>query len=96
MLPLKFNDGKRAPRSCFGKAGREIAERFGASSFETQTIEGHWLHGGFMYRDKLVRIFVDVPDSAENRRWMKEFKARWKAELKQLELWKVSYRIEVE
>ena len=48
------------------------------------------------YRDNLVRIIVDVPDSARNRRWMKAFKARWKTRLEQLELWMVSYRIEIE
>lgn len=39
---------------------------------------------------------VDVPDSDENRGWMKQFKARWKAKLEQLELWMVSYRIDIE
>jgi hypothetical protein len=48
------------------------------------------------YRDNLVRLVVDVPDSEENRGWMKEFKARWKAKLEQLELWLVSYQIEIE
>jgi hypothetical protein len=37
-----------------------------------------------------------VPDSAKNRQWMKLFKVRWKERLKQLDLWMVSYRIEVE
>jgi hypothetical protein len=37
-----------------------------------------------------------VPDTAKNRRWMKEFKGRWKKRLEQLDLWLVSYRIEVE
>lgn len=49
-----------------------------------------------MYRDDLVRIVVDVPDGVKNRRWMKEFKKRWKGRLEQLELWMVSYRVEVE
>jgi hypothetical protein len=39
---------------------------------------------------------VDVPDKKENRLWMKSFKARWKERLGQLEIWMVSYRIEVE
>jgi hypothetical protein len=96
MLPVKFNDGKPIPRKWFGRTALELTDHFGAASVETQTIEGHWLHGGVLYQDKLVRIFVDVPDLAENRRWMKEFKARWKAQLEQLEIWMVSYRIEIE
>jgi hypothetical protein len=43
-----------------------------------------------------VRLVVDVPDFVKHRRWMKQFKARWKARLQQLELWMVSYRIEIE
>jgi hypothetical protein len=43
-----------------------------------------------------MRVVVDVPDSARHRQWMKPFKDRWKVRLEQLELWMVSYRIEVE
>jgi hypothetical protein len=59
-------------------------------------VEGHWRHGGVLYRDNLVKVVVDVPDSAMNRRWMKEYKGRWKERLEQLDLWLVSYRIEVD
>ena len=71
-------------------------DHFGAASYETQKVEGHWRHGGVLYRDDLVRLIVDVPDLAKNRRWMKEFKERWKEKLEQVELWMVSYRIEIE
>jgi hypothetical protein len=73
----------------------EIVDHFGAASYETQKVEGHWRHGGILYRDDLVRVVVDVPDSARNRQWIKQFKDRWKVRLEQLELWVVSYRIEV-
>ena len=43
-----------------------------------------------------VKRVVDVADSPKNRQWMKDFKSRWKAKLDQLELWMVSYRIEIE
>jgi hypothetical protein len=56
----------------------EIVDRFGAASYETQKLEGHWRHGGTLYRDDLVRVLVDLPDELENREWMKEFKNRWK------------------
>jgi hypothetical protein len=39
---------------------------------------------------------VDVPDSDENRGWVREFKARWKARLEQLDLWVVSYLIDLD
>ena len=72
------------------------SDRFGAASYETQKVEGHWRHAGVLYRDDLVRIVIDVPDLAKNRQWMKLFKKRWLDRLEQLELWMISYRIELE
>jgi hypothetical protein len=43
-----------------------------------------------------VKIFVDIADTDENREWMREFKKRWKANLEQLEIWLVSYIIEID
>jgi hypothetical protein len=96
LLPLRFNDGRDVPAEWVAEAVLEIVDHFGAISYETQKVEGHWRHGGILYRDDLVRVVVDVPDSARNRQWMKQFKDRWKVRLEQLELWVVSYRIEVE
>jgi hypothetical protein len=96
MLPLQFNDGREVPPDWLAEADLEIADHFGAASYETQKVEGHWRYGGVVYRDNLVRVVVDLPDAVKNRKWMKAFKARWKERLEQLELWMVSYRIEVE
>jgi hypothetical protein len=95
LLPLRFNDGRDVPTEWIAEAVLEIVKRFGAASYETQKVEGHWRYGGIVYRDDLVRIFVDVSESTRSRLWMKDFKKRWKVRLKQLELWVVSYRIEV-
>jgi hypothetical protein len=96
LLPLRFNDGREIPPEWLAEAVLEIVDHFGAASYETQKIEGHWRSAGVTYRDDLVRIVVDVPDADENRAWLKEFKARWKARLEQLELWLVSYPIDIE
>jgi hypothetical protein len=96
LLPHQYNDGRPVPERLLGKAYREILDRFGAVSYERQKIEGFWRHHGKTYREKFARIFVDVVEVAENRRWMREFKSRWKAKLKQIELWVISYRINIE
>jgi hypothetical protein len=96
LLPLQFNDGRDVPPLWLADALMEVVDHFGAASYETQNVEGHWRHGGVVYRDNLVRIVVDVPDSDENRQWIREYKSRWKAKLEQLELWVVSYRIELD
>jgi hypothetical protein len=66
----------------------EIVEQFDAASYETQKVEGHWRHQGILYRDSLVKIVIDAT--------MREYKARWKEKLEQLELWLVSYTIDVD
>jgi hypothetical protein len=96
LLPLQFNDGRDVPPEWLADATLEIVERFGAASYETQRVEGHWRQAGVTYRDNLIRIVVDVPDTAPNRKWMKAFKQRWKTKLDQLELWPVSYVITIE
>ena len=96
LLPLRFNDGRDIPGEWIAEAVLDIVAHFGAASYETQRVEGHWRHSGILYRDDLVRVVVDVPDSARNRQWMRQFKERWKVRLEQVELWMVSYRIEVE
>ncbi len=96
LLPLQFNDGADVPNDWLAEAVLEIVDRFGAASHETQTVEGHWRHGGQIYRDNLVRLVVDAPDTAANRAWMRKYKTRWKSRLKQLELWLISYRIDLD
>ena len=96
MLPLQFNDGAPIPDDWLTEAVLEITERFGASSFQRQANEGRWLYSGTLYRNNLAKVVVDVPDLVKNRRWMRDFKKRWKERFQQLELWLVSFRIEIE
>ena len=96
LLPLQFNDGREIPGDRLAEAVLEIVENFGAASYETQKVEGHWRHRGILYRDNLVKIVIDAPDEEVNREWMREYKKRWKQKLDQLELWLVSYTIDVD
>jgi hypothetical protein len=84
------------PGEWLAEAVLEVADHFGAASYETQKVEGHWRHGGVMYQDDSVRLVVDVPDLVKHRRWMKRFKESWRTRLGQIELWMVSYQIEIE
>lgn len=95
LLPLQFNDGREVPAEWLADAVFQVVDHFGAASYETQKVEGHWRNAGVSYRDNLTRIVVDVPDTAAHRRWMGEFKNKWKERLEQIDLWMVSYRIQV-
>jgi hypothetical protein len=96
LLPLQFNDGSEIPSDLLAEAVLEVVDKFGAASYETQKVEGHWRFQGVLYRDNLTKIVIDIADSAENHDWMREFKKRWKVKLDQLELWLVSYVIDVD
>jgi hypothetical protein len=96
MLPRQFNDGRDVPPEWLSLAVLEIGDHFGAVSYETQIIEGRWQQAGVVYGDNLARIVVDVPYRKKNRTWMKAFKKRWKEKLEQLEIWMISYRIDIE
>ena len=61
LLPLQFNDGTPVPGEWLAEAVLEIVENFGAASYETQKVEGHWRHSGILYRDDLIRLVVDIP-----------------------------------
>ena len=96
LLPLQFNDGSDVPAELLAEAVLQIVEYFGAASYETQKVEGHWRHGGVLVRDNLVKLVVDAPDMVSNRLWMRQYKEHWRLRLDQVELWMISYAVDVE
>jgi hypothetical protein len=95
LLPRRHNDGTAVPDALIGETIVMLREKFGAASFETQSIQGLWQHEGEVYSDDLVRVFVDVTDTDQNRSWFLEFKERLKRDYRQLDIWMTTYPIEV-
>jgi hypothetical protein len=95
LLPRQFNDGQPVPDDLFADTLLELRTQFGAVSSETQVIRGLWQHEDQVYRDDLVRVFVDVPDTAESIQFFREFKERLKVRFRQLDIWMTMYPIEV-
>jgi len=73
----------------------ELEDRFGAVSCESQSTQGHWRHAGELYRDELIRLYVDIPELIENREFFAQFKEGLKARFQQLEIWMTTYPLEV-
>lgn len=96
LLPQQFNDGRDVSDELLGHALDEVIEEFGAVSFEPTGIAGFWIHQGIAFHDSLSKIVVDAEESDDNRQWMRDFKRRWMSRLEQIDLWLVSYEIEVE
>jgi hypothetical protein len=89
LLPQRFNDGQPVPEEL-----PELRQRFGSVSSKTQIIRGVWEHAGTSYRDKFIRLFVDVPDLPEHRQFFREYKELLKVRLQQLEIRITTYLIE--
>jgi len=64
-------------------------------SSETQVIRGHWQHEGEEFRDELVRLFVDVPDTPENHNFFVGYKETLKTRFQQLDVWITTHQVEV-
>jgi hypothetical protein len=73
----------------------DLRVRFGSVSSETQIIRGQWIHQGQTYVDDLLRVFVDVADTPEVAEYFRRYKEDLKARFQQIEIWLVSYPIEI-
>ncbi len=95
LIPSQFNDGQPVPEELLVETLLELETKFGAVSCETQTIHGFWQHQGEPFRDQLIRVFVDVADTDEHRRFFVQFKERLKTRYRQLDIWLTTHPIEV-
>ena len=84
-----------SPRLVEHCCARGRAHSGGGVLWETQIIRGAWQREGQSYRDDLMRVFVDVLDTSENRLFFVAFKDRMKHKFQQLEIWLTFYSIEV-
>ena len=95
LLPLRFNDGNPIPDELRADLLIELERQFGAVSWESQTILGQWSFQGQTYRDELVRVFVDVADTEQNREFFVALKERLKATFQQLDIWVTTHPLEI-
>lgn len=95
LLPTRFNDDRPIPPELVADTLLELEAQFGAASSETQIIQGQWRHQGELYRDELIRVFVDVPDTPENRQFFVDFKERLKERFQQIDIWMTTHPLDV-
>jgi hypothetical protein len=95
FLPLRYSDGREVPRELVAETTSQIQRRFVRATPKSEVMEGGCRQGGLEYRGQVNRVFVDVEDTPENRRFFIELKARVKAEFEALDVWMVSYPLEV-
>lgn len=95
LLPLQFNDGGAVPDALLWQTVEDLEARFGAVSWDSQTVRGIWEHEGVIYRDNNTRLVLDVEDSQENRAFFTAFKETLKGRFQQLDIWITSYVVDV-
>jgi len=95
ILPTRYNDGSPVEEEHYLWAGEELADRFGAYTFEPQPLRGVWIHQGARYQENNLRVFVDVEDTPENAEFFNRFKEALKRRFRQIDIWIVSYEIRI-
>ena len=87
LLPLRYNDGAPVEPERFEKTRHELITRFHGATFDPQPVRGFWLLQGTEYEDLLIRITVDVEDTADAESFFTDFKERLKERFQQIEIW---------
>ena len=95
LLPLQFNDGQPVPDTLIGEVLTDLRRHFGAVTWETQIINGVWEHEEQLFRDNLMRVIVDVPDTEDNRHFFRQFKQTLKTRFQQIDIWMTTHLIDV-
>jgi hypothetical protein len=92
LLPLRFNDRQPVPDDLVTATLRELENQFPS---ESRVTYGRYRQGVPTDRDDLVRVFVDVPDTAASREFFAGYKEQLKTRFRQLDIGLTTYPIEV-
>lgn len=98
LLPAQYNDGRVIMHECMQCVPQtlmEVLDQFGALSYSPHSLQGVWSHQGKRYEDELFKLTVDVEDRAESRRFIAHLRRELLERFEQLEIYVVSYPIEV-
>jgi hypothetical protein len=95
FLPLRYNDGTNIPEALLSETLWDLRKQFGAVTWETQIIRGEWEHEGKVFADDLMRVMIDVPDTAPNRDFFRNFKGVLKVRFQQIDIWMTTHTIDI-
>jgi hypothetical protein len=95
LLPLTHNDGSPINPEKHSQTCDEIADRFGGYSIFPYTVRGVWVHEGQRYEDESLRLTTDVADTPENRQFFAEYKLTLRERFQQIEIYIISYPIDI-
>ena len=95
LLPIRYNDGTLVEATNFTLTRRELEARFGALTTHPGLFEGAWTHEDQTFRDHSLRLIVDTEATTGTREFFARFKELLKARFRQIDIWIISYEIEI-
>lgn len=98
LLPTKYNDGRLVMQvcmECFPHTLMQVVDQFGALSYNPQSILGVWMYAGQRYDDELFLLTVDVDDTPAARDMIAHLEADLLGRFAQIEIYIVSYPVDV-
>jgi hypothetical protein len=94
-LPSRYNDGSAVEEEKFSQTRRELTAQFGAITWHPERLQGIWSHEGKVFEDANIKVVIDVEPTPETHAFFQEFKERLKERFRQIDIWMVSYQIEI-
>jgi hypothetical protein len=94
-LPIRYNDGSPVDEEKFAQTRRELVAQFGALTTQPESFQGWWTHEAQIYEDRSLRLIVDAEATPEMRAFLTNFKEVLKARFRQIDIWMISYEIDI-
>ncbi len=96
LLPTRYNDGAPVEETKSGQKRRESVAQFGAVTTQPEPFQGWWTQEGQIYEDRNPRFIVDAEATPEIRVFFTDLKEVLKARFRQIDLWMISYEIDID
>jgi hypothetical protein len=95
LLPVRFNDGRLVSGELLEQTREELVAEFRGLTVAPHTVLGLWLFDGSRFEEELRRFTVDVEDSPVSQEFFVTFKARLLERFEQIEIYIVSYPVDI-
>ena len=95
LLPTRYNDGFPVEEEHFAQTRRDLVAEFGAVTWSPERVQGIWSQGGNIFEDTHIKVVIDVEDGPAVRAFFARLKGTLKSHFRQIDIWMVSYPIEI-
>ena len=95
LLPIRYNDGVPVDEEHFTQTRKELVKEFGAVTWCAERLQGMWSHEGEVFANANIKAVIDAEDTPEARAFFRRFKQTLKSRFRQIDIWMVSYPIEI-